>query len=362
VLHVTAPKTRTLHEGEDAAHDGCSGGICTPWVQFKFDYLSCESREWQIVDMNGNEPGKQIYLFEIKYTTHQDSLVECEEGKGLSYTTASPCLPRRKPSRIQGYCVYNQQIQTDGAEHCFNDVPGYKADSWLKWIKNKSPGHKNWKPYRRFMSTPTARNSLACLQNKVAAGDIPGSNGSSIPVVSSAVLEVYQEEFLYPIKTGNSQGSRPGSTVNVLGGYGFDFRINSDYGEVVPSWRHLFLQHSSFGNDGGLPHCFSTSEYERFSPYPRGCRYNSGAMFKAGNCGVEETSGCCSMRHMHSKMMPVDVAVLRQATVLDLQSSGMIEDGNDYAFEFTCQSLQGKLVFSWWYLPAQSDGECRTGK
>jgi hypothetical protein len=271
VLKATKPKGRRHRtNGSQVAHDGCAGGKCKAWVQYKFDNTKCSSQKWRITKMNGEEPGKQIYIFEMHFATHLGSMRQCALHESLGYTPASPCLPRRKPARVQGYCIFNQPIQLDGAEHCFNDNPkGYPK--WLNTgLSRKEP-----------LNSAAARNSIACLKNDITKADWSGKRGSSsIPITEAVVAETYTEEVVFPwVKTPASPGRG--------GADGFWFRLNTDKGELF-SGRQPITSTMCAKTAIRDQRDYKSAEklVTNYSPYPNTCRYMEavGSTTRCTNC------------------------------------------------------------------------------
>merc|ERR1719247_425732 len=351
VLKVKAPKARKHRKsGAPMAHTGCAGGQCNAWVQYKFDTTTCSSQKWRLTKMNGEDPGKQIYVFELKFTTHQRSVSQCAKGKALTYThEEAPCLPRRKPSRIQGYCVFNQRVKMDGAEHCFSDSP---------------KGYPNWMKEMSKMPAPAALNSFACFKNDITQADWSGGKGTTMPVVKAPVAETYVEEIVFPLRG--------------VGGSAFYYRMTSDKGAVYAGQKVVTSSTCSAVKKKAL--------VKKFSPYPNtcryllgGCTYDSGVFPRCSRHGLRamgswtakgqrhiqshQSSQCCPFRHIYSPMQPVDVPKLRATTSLDIQFGehmGMRGDGaGAYNFRAACLTAQGNLYLTWWYKPENKKDECR---
>jgi len=326
-------------------------------------------------------------------------------------------------------------VQSDGAEHCYNDSPAANPNSPLHWVPNTNigefsmsgcphnapqarsgkPDHlshlpKCMSPHRPWGSEiprQSARSSMACLRNSIAAGDWSGNaNDTSVPAITGMTVEAYIEEFTWPASIPYANlGYYPGgahwpkisrrgprfTSDQVPAGRGgtrkpnlqfptdgFSFGLNSDMGPITDGWVHEFPERppqcTTFRQIGRQEHdgMRNVDDIRRFSAYPQGCRANDpeadrwGGWARPGSkkCPVDEKVPCCPYRHIHTKMVPVKVQNLRMASVVDMQTGGiafrsMAQGQRADTQEATCYSTQGALSLSFWYKPSDPKGECR---
>jgi len=329
--------------------------------------------------MNGEEPGKRFYIFEVKLATHQKDLKQCPKGDELLYQSTDPCLPRSKPARIQGYCVMNQKVRFDGAEHCPNDrndqyefdcstrphrdhhggvsfgnrcsgpnrLASHNKAGWFQNEANEAPG--------RDLQTMT---SLTCMKNRATEADWSKRvTGKTLPIVPAVVAETYMEELVFPYAD-----------------YGQPSRHHKQPLTPTLTFRMQTNSKPLFVNTGkiGVPTQCNTNLKQitprvanLFSAYPKACRRQ-----RAGGCGTEFVP-CCPYRHIYPKMEPVSVPLLRKVTTLDWQigsfrsqvgktwhTNRMRFHGGEPEMFKGCVTAQGEFVVSWWYKPVDASSEC----
>ena len=100
------------------------------WIVLLFDDTTCMSQRWRVSKMN-NAVNGDAFIFEMKFVENDDPLPVCDSMAAAFYTRDTPCLPKPKPARVQGWCVHHQHATMN--DSIMRENSNCKKDE-CKWI------------------------------------------------------------------------------------------------------------------------------------------------------------------------------------------------------------------------------------